>query len=56
MTAIWIAFRQAKQAGASDQAAQDAELARKTEAAIHQVQAENRDNVVTIDRLKKGTF
>ena len=54
--AIWIALRQAKQAGASDQAAQDAELARKTEAAIHQVQAENRDNVVTIDRLKKGTF
>ena len=54
--AIWIALRQAKQAGASDQAAQDAELARETEAAIHQVQAENRDNVVTIDRLKKGTF
>jgi type VI protein secretion system component VasK len=54
--AIWIALRQARQAGASDQAARDAELARETEAAIHEVQAEDRDNVVTIDRLKKGTF
>jgi type VI protein secretion system component VasK len=54
--AIWIALRQSKHAGASDQAAKDAELARETESAIHQVQAENRDSVVTIDRLKKGTF
>lgn len=54
--AIWVAIARAKQAGASDLAAKDAELARETEAAIHEVQAENRDNVVTIGRLKKGTF
>jgi type VI protein secretion system component VasK len=54
--AIWIALRQAKQSGASEQTARDAELARETEAAIHQVQAENRDTDVTLDRLKKGTF
>lgn len=54
--ALWIALRQTRQAGASDQAAKDAELAREAEAAINQVQAETRDNVVTIDRLKKGTF
>jgi type VI protein secretion system component VasK len=54
--AIWIALRQARLAGASDQAASDAELARETEAAMHEVQAENRDNDETIDRLKKGTF
>lgn len=54
--AIWIALARAKQSGASDQAAKDGELARETEAAIHEVQAENRDTDVTIDRLKKGTF
>ncbi len=54
--AIWIALARAKQSDTSDQAARDAELAREAEAAIHEVQAENRDNVVTIDRLKKGTF
>ena len=55
-TAIWIALARAKQAGAADQAAKDAELARETEAAIHEVQAEDRDNAETIDRLNKGTF
>lgn len=54
--AIWITPRQAKQAGESVPAAGDAGLARETEAAIHKVQGETRDNDVTIDRLKKGTF
>jgi hypothetical protein len=46
--AIWIAVG-AKQAGASNQATKDAELAHETEATIHEDQPENLDNVVTIE-------
>ncbi|MBI2718153.1 MAG: hypothetical protein HYX36_05240 [Rhizobiales bacterium] len=54
--AIWLAVRQAKQAGAASQAATDARLARETEAAIHEVQAETRDTGETVVRLRKGNF
>lgn len=54
--AIWLAVRQASQAGAASQAAKDAELARETEAAIHEVQAETRDTSDTVMRLRKGNF
>lgn len=54
--AICLAIRQARTAGAASQAATDAELARETEAAIHEVQAETRDIGDTVVRLRKGMF
>lgn len=53
---IWIAVANARKQGAANQAALDAQRAKDAEAAIHQVQAENRDTADTKDRLDKGTF
>lgn len=54
--AIWLAMRQARSAGAADQAANDMAAGRDAEDAMHEIQAETRDTPETVKRLDRGTF
>lgn len=54
--ALWLAVLKSKAQGAAEQAQKDLQAAKDAEAAIHQVQAEERDTAETKDRLNKGSF